>query len=52
MQGEVEVLKALGTPDERLLGCAAPGPLGEMGLFSQVHARTASIRPDTLACWG
>jgi serine phosphatase RsbU (regulator of sigma subunit) len=48
MQGEVEVLKALGTPDERLLAVRGPGtPLGEMGLFSQVHAHTASIRART-----
>jgi serine phosphatase RsbU (regulator of sigma subunit) len=48
LQGEVEVLKALGTPDERLLAVRGPGtPLGEMGLFSRVHARTASIRART-----
>jgi len=45
LDGEVEVLKALGTPDERLLAVRGPGTsLGEMELFSQVHARTASIR--------
>jgi serine phosphatase RsbU (regulator of sigma subunit) len=48
MQGEVEVLKALDTSDERLLAVRGPGtPLGEMGLFSRVHARTASVRART-----
>ena len=45
LQGEVEILKQLGTPDERLLAVRGPGTsLGEMELFSQVHARTASVR--------
>jgi len=45
LDGEVEVLKAHGTPDERLLAVGGPGTsLGEMELFSQVHARTATIR--------
>ena len=48
MLGEVDVLKALGTPDERLLAVRGPGtPLGEMGLFSRTHSRTASIRART-----
>jgi len=45
LDGEVEVLKSLGTTEERLLAIRGPGSsLGEMELFSRVHVRTASVR--------
>ena len=47
--GEVEVIKALGTPDERLLGVRGPGSLfGEMSLFSKDGQHTASVRARTV----
>jgi serine phosphatase RsbU (regulator of sigma subunit) len=48
LEGEVEIIKAMGTPDERLLGVRGPGAvLGEMSLFSDDHRRTASVRAQT-----
>jgi len=43
--GQVEVVKDLGTPDERSLGLRGPGDsLGEMSLLSPEGLRTASVR--------
>ncbi|MFV1858052.1 MAG: PP2C family protein-serine/threonine phosphatase [Anaerolineales bacterium] len=48
VEGEVEVLKALGTPDERLLGVRKPYSfIGEMSLFSEDGKNTASVRART-----
>jgi len=43
--GQLEVVKALGTPDERLLVVRGPGDfLGEMSLLNRDGRRTASVR--------
>jgi serine phosphatase RsbU (regulator of sigma subunit) len=48
LEGEVEVIKALGTPDQRLLARRSAGSfLGEMSLFSQDGHHTASVRART-----
>ena len=48
MDGQVEVIKALGTPDERLLGVREKGTLiGEMSLFTPGSYHTASVRART-----
>ena len=48
VEGLVEIIKSLGTPDERLLGVRKPGEvIGEMSLFSEDHQRTASVRAKT-----
>ena len=48
LEGEVEVIKALDTPDERLLARRQAGSfLGEMSLFSQDGHHTASVRAST-----
>lgn len=45
LDGEVEVIKALGTPDERLLAVRGGGSfIGEMSLFSEDGRPTASVR--------
>jgi len=45
LEGQVEIIKALGDSDERNLGVDSPGAmLGEMSLFSQGGAHTASVR--------
>jgi serine phosphatase RsbU (regulator of sigma subunit) len=45
IDGQVEIVKAMGTPDERLLGVRGPGEfLGEMSLFNPDGLRTASVR--------
>ena len=45
VDGEVEVIKALGSPDERQLAILPGGSLlGEMSLFSQGGLHTASVR--------
>jgi len=45
LEGQLEVLLALGTPDERQLGAFGPGEfIGEMSLLIPGRARTASIR--------
>ncbi|MGA2490307.1 MAG: SpoIIE family protein phosphatase [Anaerolineales bacterium] len=48
LEGQVEVIKALGRPEERLLGVRAAGNLlGEMSLFSRDGCHTASVRSLT-----
>ena len=48
LEGRVEVIKALGSPEERRLGQREPGTLlGEMSLFSQEGRHTASVRAVT-----
>jgi serine phosphatase RsbU (regulator of sigma subunit) len=48
LEGEVEVIKALQTSDERLLARRSAGSfLGEMSLFSQDGHHTASVRAST-----
>jgi len=48
IDGEVEVIKALGTSDERLLGIRESGSfLGEMSLLSPDNQHTASVRART-----
>jgi len=48
LEGEVEVLKALDTPDERLLGVRkANSFIGEMSLFTEDGRHTASVRART-----
>ena len=50
LDGEVEVIKELGTADERLLGIKGGGALfGEMSLFDKQRAHTASVRAKTFA---
>ena len=50
LEGEVDIIKALGSPDERLLATRGPGSsLGEMSLFSQDQRRTASVRARSMA---
>jgi phosphoserine phosphatase RsbU/P len=45
IDGEVEIVKALGTPDERVMVKRKEGNfLGEMSLFSKWGAHTASVR--------
>ncbi len=46
--GEIEIIKALGTPDERLVGVRGAGEyVGEMSLFNRDGLRTASARTRT-----
>ena len=48
VEGRVEIIKSMGTPDERLLGVREAGEaIGEMSLFSDDHQRTASVRAKT-----
>jgi serine phosphatase RsbU (regulator of sigma subunit) len=48
LEGQVEVVKALGSAEERLLGVRAAGNLlGEMSLFSRDGCHTASVRALT-----
>jgi phosphoserine phosphatase RsbU/P len=45
LEGVVDIIKATGTPDERLLASRGPGTLlGEMSIFSQDHLATATVR--------
>lgn len=45
IQGEIEVIKALGTPEERLIGVRGPGEfIGELSLINREGLRTASVR--------
>ncbi len=47
-RGEIEIVKAWGTTDERLLGAAGPGSyIGEMSLFDPGGRRTATVRTRT-----
>jgi sigma-B regulation protein RsbU (phosphoserine phosphatase) len=48
MDGQVEIIKSLGTADERILGTRDPGILlGEMSLFEGQRKHTASVRALT-----
>lgn len=48
LEGQVEIIKALGTAAERSLGLRGPGTfLGEMSLLSDTHQATASVRAST-----
>ena len=48
LEGQVEIVKALGTVDERRLALAEPGAvLGEMSLFTEDGSHTASVRSLT-----
>src|SRR5512137_2903667 len=48
MDGQVEIIKALGSTEERLLGVREAGTLlGEMSLFSREGCHTASVRSQT-----
>jgi serine phosphatase RsbU (regulator of sigma subunit) len=48
LDGEVEVVKALGTPDERILAIRRAGEFfGEMSLFEPDGLRTATVRART-----
>jgi phosphoserine phosphatase RsbU/P len=48
LAGEVEIIKALGTPDERQLAVLGPGSfLGEMGLFTPDGLHTATVRANS-----
>lgn len=48
LEGQVEIIKALGTAAERSLGLRGPGTfLGEMSLLSDTHQATASVRVST-----
>jgi phosphoserine phosphatase RsbU/P len=48
MDGSVEIIKAMGTSDERILAVRGDGSLlGEMSLFSQGGKHTASVRSVT-----
>ena len=45
IQGQIEVIKALGTPEERLIGMRGPGEfVGELSLINRAGLRTASVR--------
>jgi len=49
VDGEVEIVKALGTDGERLLGVRGPGSfIGEMSIFSRDGLHTASVRTRTV----
>jgi sigma-B regulation protein RsbU (phosphoserine phosphatase) len=48
LSGTFEIIKELGTPDERLFGRRGAGEVvGEMGLLNQDGLRTASARAET-----
>jgi serine phosphatase RsbU (regulator of sigma subunit) len=45
IQGQIEVIKALGTPEERFIGIRGPGEfIGELSLINRAGLRTASVR--------
>lgn len=45
IQGQIEVIKALGTQEERLIGIRGPGEfVGELSLVNREGVRTASVR--------
>jgi serine phosphatase RsbU (regulator of sigma subunit) len=45
LEGQIAIIKSLGTDDERLVGLRGPGEfIGEMSLLSQDGLRTASVR--------
>ena len=44
IQGQIEVIKALGTPEERFIGLRGPGEfIGELSLINRAGLRTASV---------
>jgi sigma-B regulation protein RsbU (phosphoserine phosphatase) len=48
LEGQVEVIKALGTPEERVLAMLGPGDhMGEISLLDPRGLRTASVRTRT-----
>ncbi len=48
IEGEVEIVKAPGTPDEREVALVKPGSvLGEMSMFSRDGNHTANVRAYT-----
>jgi phosphoserine phosphatase RsbU/P len=48
LEGSVDIIKALGTADERLLSTRGPGEcFGEMALLHPKHSRSASVRART-----
>lgn len=48
LDGEVEIIKSIGSDDERLLAVRDAGiTLGEMSLFTEDHLPTASVRAHT-----
>jgi len=48
LSGEIEIVKAMDTPDERLLGARGEGEsIGEMSLLNLDGLRTASVRTTT-----
>ena len=48
LEGTVEITKALGTADERLLNYRGPGEsFGEMALLDPQHSRSAGVRAST-----
>jgi phosphoserine phosphatase RsbU/P len=48
LEGQVEIIKSMGTEEERLFGIRGSGTLlGEMSIFSQKHCHTASVRSFT-----
>lgn len=48
IEGQVEIIKALGTSDERLLAVREAGTfIGEMGLLSEDGLHTATVRAQT-----
>jgi serine phosphatase RsbU (regulator of sigma subunit) len=48
LDGQMEIIKELGTPNERLLGLSEAGSfVGEMGLINPGSRRTASVRART-----
>ena len=50
LEGQIEVIKALGTANERVLGVDEAGSfIGEMGLINPGSRRTASVRARTPA---
>jgi sigma-B regulation protein RsbU (phosphoserine phosphatase) len=50
IEGQIEVIKALGTANERVLGVDEAGSfIGEMGLINPGSRRTASVRARTRA---
>lgn len=45
IQGQIEVIKALGTPEERFIGLRGPGEfVGELSLINRAGLRMASVR--------
>lgn len=48
LDGEIEIIKAAGTTEERVLGCILPGDYaGEMSLLERGGLRTATVRTVT-----